>query len=248
MAIWMNGSLRLCLVGVAVAGLVDFAPIPAAGAQWLPPWGGASPGEIERSLEAQGYGLIAPLVRRPGIYLADVSAGPAGYQRLVVDARSGQILQRFVARGRIWGPALAARDEEFGEPVPLGVGSAGSSGFSGLPVMNPPAKKSYGGPANVHIPAATSPFGAGGAPAGRKPKLVSPAAAAKPPSIPRCRLSRHATSRGRTDQARQRPSRRRRMIRIRRKSTPVRLRWTTSRKRPRPRRQARPPSRPTERR
>jgi hypothetical protein len=184
MAIWMNGSLRLCLVGVAVAGLVDFAPIPAAGAQWLPPWGGASPGEIERSLEAQGYGLIAPLVRRPGIYLADVSAGPAGYQRLVVDARSGQILQRFVARGRIWGPALAARDEEFGEPVPLGVGSAGSSGFSGLPVMNPPAKKSYGGPANVHIPAATSPFGAGGAPAGRKPKLVSPAAAAKPPSIP----------------------------------------------------------------
>ena len=107
----------------AIGGLVAFAPVPVARAQWLPPWGAASPGEIERSLEAQGYGLIAPLMRRPGVYLADVSAGPAGYQRLIVDARSGQILERFVAPGRTWGPALAARDEEFGEPPPPGVGT-----------------------------------------------------------------------------------------------------------------------------
>ena len=117
MATRMNGPLRFCLAGVAIGGLVAFAPVPVARAQWLPPWGGASAGEIERSLEAQGYGLIAPLVRRPGVYLADVRAGPAGYQRLIVDARSGQILERFVAPGRMWGPALAGRDE-FGQPLP----------------------------------------------------------------------------------------------------------------------------------
>ena len=114
----MDGALRLCLAGSALGGLIAFAFVPAATAQWLGPWQAASPGEIERSLEAQGYGLIAPLVRRPGIYLADVSAGRAGYQRLVIDARSGQILERFIAPGRTWGPALAARDEEFGEPRP----------------------------------------------------------------------------------------------------------------------------------
>ncbi len=114
----MNRALRLCLTSSALGGLIAFAFVPPAMAQWAPPWGAAWPGEIERSLEAQGYVLTAPLVRRPGVYLADVSAGPAGYQRLVVDARSGQILERFVAPGRMWGPALAARDEEFGEPPP----------------------------------------------------------------------------------------------------------------------------------
>jgi len=185
----MNRVLRLCLTSSALGGLIAFAFAPAATAQWLPPWRAASPGEIERSLEAQGYGLIAPLVRRPGIYLADVSAGPAGYQRLVVDARSGQILERFMAPGapgRVWGPAFAARDEEFGEPPPPGLGSPG---FSGLPATAPAAKKSYGGPANVHIPAAISPYGAGEAPAGTKPKAKSvsterEAATTKPPSNP----------------------------------------------------------------
>jgi hypothetical protein len=182
----MNRALRLCLTSSALGGLIAFAFAPAATAQWLPPWRAASPGEIERSLEAQGYGLIAPLVRRPGIYLADVSAGPAGYQRLVVDARSGQILERFMTPGRVWGPAFAARDEEFGEPPPPGVGSPG---LSGLPAIAPAVKKSYGGPANVHIPAAISPYGAGEAPGGTKPKAKSvsterEAATTKPPSNP----------------------------------------------------------------
>jgi hypothetical protein len=185
----MNRALRLCLTSLALGGLIAFAFVPTATAQWLPPWRAASPGEIERSLEAQGYGLIAPLVRRPGIYLADVSAGPAGYQRLVVDARSGQILERFMALGapgRVWGPALAARDEEFGEPPPPGVGSPG---FSGRPATAPAAKKSYGGSTNVHIPAAVSPYGAGEAPGGTKPKAKSASterepATTKPPSNP----------------------------------------------------------------
>jgi hypothetical protein len=169
----MNRALRLCLASSALGGLIAFAFVAAATAQWLPPWRAASPGEIERSLEAQGYGLIAPLVRRPGIYLADVSAGPSGYQRLVIDAGSGQILERFVAPGRMRGPALAARAEAFGEPPPPGVEPPWSPGFSGLPATAPAVKKSYGGPATVHIPAAISPYGAGEAPAGTKPKAKS---------------------------------------------------------------------------
>jgi hypothetical protein len=183
MAIGMNGSLRFCLVGAAIGGIVAFAPVPAARAQWLPPWGGASPGEIERSLEAQGYGLIAPLVRRPGIYLADVSAGPAGYQRLVVDARSGQILERFVAPGRMWGPTLAARNEEFGESQSGGVGPPLNPGFSGPPAAAaPPGKSAYGGSANLHIPAAISPYGHGEAPAGTKAKAKAASAERKAPA------------------------------------------------------------------
>lgn len=182
----MNGALRLCLTGSALGGLIAFAFVPTATAQWLTPWQAASPGEIERNLEAQGYGLIAPLMRRPGIYLADVSAGPAGYQRLVIDARSGQILERFIAPGRMWGPTLAARDEEFGDRSrPGGVGPPLSPGFSGRPAAAPAAKSAYGGPADTHIPAAISPYG-GEAPAGTKlrPKSISTERKAPPVNPP----------------------------------------------------------------
>jgi hypothetical protein len=127
----MNGRLRRRLAGSALGGLVAFTFVPAATAQWLPPWRTLFPGEVERSLEAQGYVLTAPLVRRPGIYLADVSAGPAKRQRLVIDAGSGQILERFAASGR-WEPALAARRDTFGGPPPRPA---------------PAAKSAYGGPA-----------------------------------------------------------------------------------------------------
>jgi hypothetical protein len=183
MATRMNGSLRFCLAGAAIGGIVAFAPIPPARAQWLPPWGGASPVEIERSLEAQGYGLIAPLVRRPGVYLADVSAGPAGYQRLIVDARSGQILERFVAPGRMWGPTFAARSEEFGEPQPGGVGPPLNPGFSGPPAAPAPSGKSAnGGPANLHIPAAVGSYGHGEAPAGTKARAKAASTERKAPA------------------------------------------------------------------
>jgi hypothetical protein len=149
--------------------------VPAAMAQWMPPWGAVFPGEIERSLEAQGYVLTAPLMRRPGVYLADVSAGPAGHQRLIIDARSGQVLERFPAPGRKWGPAIAARDEAFGAPEDGGVGRSLGPGFAGPPAAAATARSAYGGPANVHIPAAVSPYGLGETRAGTKarPKAAS---------------------------------------------------------------------------
>ena len=178
MTIRMNGALARRLTGSALGGLMVFAFVPAASAQWLmPPWRAAFPGEIARSLEAQGYLLTAPLMRRPGIYLADVSAGPAGYQRLIIDARSGRILERFIApgqlSGRLWGPAFASSGEEFGEAPPPGAGGPPLSGQLPNEPPHAPAKPARRGLANIHIPEAISPYGAGEAPAGAKPKPVS---------------------------------------------------------------------------
>jgi len=183
MTIRINGALARCLAGSALGGLMAFAFIPAAAAQWLmPPWRTVFPGEIARSLEAQGYMLTAPLMRRPGIYLADVSAGPEGYQRLIIDARSGMILERFTApgqvSGQVWGPALASRGEELGEP-PL------SGERFNPPRPAAPAKKSTrGGLANIHIPAAISPYGGEEPPAGAKPR-PKPVSTERGPSAPR---------------------------------------------------------------
>jgi hypothetical protein len=190
MAIGINGVLRVCWAGLALGGLI--ASVPAARAQWLPPpWRFAPPpGAIEQRLEAQGYILTAPLTWRPGVYLADVSSGPAGHQRLVVDARTGVILERFVAPGRMWGPTLAARDEGYGEVAPPGVAEPGPRGeYPGAPRPAPPAKSADRGPGNVHIPAAISPYDSGVAPAGtkRRPTSVSTerkAPATKPMSNP----------------------------------------------------------------
>ncbi len=195
MTLRINGTLRRCFAGSALGGLITFTAVPAAVAQWLPPWRAAPPGYVEQRLEAQGYLLIAPLQRRPMVYLADVSAGPAGYQRLVIDAWSGNILQRYVAPPRRWGPVLAARDGEFATPPPPGFVEPGpGGGFSTTPDGGPAAKSAYGGPANVRIPAAISPVGSPDAPSATKPKPKStptghnvpetkPATTAAPPPL-----------------------------------------------------------------
>lgn len=54
-----------CLAGLTLGAIAFACP---ATAQWqAPPWRFAwPPGEIEGSLNAQGYALTAPLMRRPG--------------------------------------------------------------------------------------------------------------------------------------------------------------------------------------
>ena len=129
MTIRMNAAPRRRLAGSALAGSSPSPPFPRAMAQWLPPWRVfASPGDIAGRLEAQGYVLIAPLQRRPGVYLADVRAGPAGYQRLVIDDRNGEILERFSSspRGfgyppRRFGPEFAGRYDGVPDRPPPGV-------------------------------------------------------------------------------------------------------------------------------
>ena len=175
MATRINAALRKRLVGSALGGLIAFAAVPVAMAQWLPPWrAGVSAGEIAHQLEAQGYMLIAPLQRRPGVYLADVRAGPAGYQRLVIDARNGGIIERFISPPRSFSPEFAARDGEFDQPPP-GVVHPPGYGFDGRNGGTAP-RSAYGGPTEVHIPTAISPYGQS-APGSPKPK--PPAATAR---------------------------------------------------------------------
>jgi hypothetical protein len=192
MTIELNGALGRCLAAFVLGALMAVAFAPAAMAQWMPPWGAPFPGEIERGLEAQGYVLTAPLMRRPGVYLADVSAGPADHQRLIIDAKSGQILEHFITPARNRGPALARRDAEFGEPQPSGVGPPLGPGLAGPPAAAATAGSAYGGPANVHIPAAVSPYGVGETRAGTKARLKSVPTKRKasinsplPPPVPR---------------------------------------------------------------
>ena len=168
-----------CLAGLTLGGILAFA-FPAT-AQWqAPPWRFAwPPSEIEWNLNAQGYALTAPLMRRPGIYLADVSAGPGGYQRLIIDARSGRILERFPAAGRIWAPALASRGDEFGGAPPSGMGGPRSGEFSDAPQPARAAKPAHGA-ADIHIPEAISPYDAGAAPASGAPKPKSASTTHRP--------------------------------------------------------------------
>ena len=83
----------------------------------------------------------------------------------------------------MWGPALAARDEEFGEPQSGGVGPPLGPGFAGPPAAAATARSAYGGPANVHIPAAISPYGVGETRAGTKAKPKSASTERKAPAI-----------------------------------------------------------------
>jgi hypothetical protein len=139
-----NGRLRSSGVRAAFAAVLMFASVPAVKAQWFPPIGAAPPAEIAQRLRAEGYAAIGPLIRRDTVYLADVH-GPAGRERLVIDAWSGEILQRFVARDRYRRPGSAApyvvEGGEFSMPPPLGPPPArdfvNGGGFA------------YGGPATV---------------------------------------------------------------------------------------------------
>ncbi len=88
----------------AAAAAVLLALSPAAKAQGLFSFfgGGPSPYEIERRLEAGGYALAGPLIRRGDVYVADVVVGGNDFERLVIDAESGRIVQRFRARPARW--------------------------------------------------------------------------------------------------------------------------------------------------
>ena len=108
--------IRRLATRAAFAVATALALVPSADAQWFLPFGAAPPAEIVNRLRAEGYVLARPLERRDTVYLADVVRGPHGRERLVVDAWSGEILQRFLARRG----GFAPEGGEFSEPPPLG--------------------------------------------------------------------------------------------------------------------------------
>lgn len=139
-----------------LAALLSIAAVSGASAQFFPPMGAVSPGEVAQRLQAEGFVLIGPLRRNDTIYLADVNAGPEGRERLVIDAWSGEILQRFVPRQRSWrpgagGPYVVERGE-FDSPPPLGpppmrdfTMGPGGGNFA------------YGGPPDARVPSDIGP-------------------------------------------------------------------------------------------
>ncbi len=183
MTIRMNATLRRRLAGSALGGLIAFAAVPSAMAQWLTPWQAlAPPGAIIERLQAQGYVLVGPLQRRPGIYLADVRAGSGSFQRLVIDDRTGEILEHFLAPPRNFGPQYAVRYNPFAEPPPPGAFQPPGPGFSVAPNGGPAEKSAYGGQTNVRIPSAISPYSLPAAPDSTKAKPKPSATARKTPS------------------------------------------------------------------
>lgn len=190
--VWLFWRLRLVATCAAAAFATTFALVPSADAQWLLPFGAAPPAEIVNRLRAEGYVLARPLERRDTVYLADVVRGPHGRERLVIDAWSGEILQRFLARRG----GFAPEGGEYSEPPPLGPPPAGDfrEGDFGYgppggseapppkakprqrpaatarkggeakpaPAAAPPAEPQNAGPGTPSIPTAAAP--AGGAP------------------------------------------------------------------------------------
>ncbi|MBV8103309.1 MAG: hypothetical protein JO223_01540 [Hyphomicrobiales bacterium] len=165
-----NATLRRLLARLALAALTTLAAAAAANAQWFPPpsaaspyeyvqWfppiGAASPQEIAERLRAEGFVLVGPLHRNDTVYLADVNAGPGGRERLVIDAWSGEILQRIVARSPYSRPGggYVIERGEFDSPPPLAPPPARD--FFVSPGGN--GNLAYGGPANARIPEAVGP-------------------------------------------------------------------------------------------
>lgn len=178
-----HGKSRPIAVRAALAAFAAFAVVSGARAQWFPPMGAASPGEIAERLRAQGFALIGPLRRNDTVYLADVNAGAAGRERLVIDAWSGEVLQRFVTRPRPGRPDAAGgfviERGEFDMPPPLapppardfffGSGGGGVAyGPPGAPVEATPRMRGNPRPAPIR----------------RKPAESNPAVTAAPPVEP----------------------------------------------------------------
>ncbi len=103
-------------LGWAAAALVLLALPMAARAQgFFFLFGSPSPYEIERRLEAAGYALTGPLTLRGDVYLADVVVRGEGPERLVVDAQSGRIIERYRGRADRWREAAAPPPSAWGD-------------------------------------------------------------------------------------------------------------------------------------
>jgi hypothetical protein len=159
-------------LGWAAAALVLLAAPTAAQAQgFFFLFGSPSPYEIERQLAASGYVLTGPLTMRGDVYLADVVVRGEGPERLVIDAQSGRVIERYRSRADRWREAVAPPPSGWGDdprswngprpPAPIG------------PDVAPPASFEPARPSVFETPKADS------------SKLKPKAAEAKPKSTPK---------------------------------------------------------------
>lgn len=73
---------------------------PAAQAQWFNSDSALPPARVERMVQASGYRLTGPIIRNGRVYLANVLGREDDPERLVIEANSGRLLQRYQAPAR----------------------------------------------------------------------------------------------------------------------------------------------------
>ena len=97
------------LVGATCAAAVTILLAPAAQAQGLFSLFEPQPQRIERQLEGAGYELRRPVMRRGDVYVADVVDETGRPERLVIDARTARIVERFPGVASHW------REDRYGD-------------------------------------------------------------------------------------------------------------------------------------
>ena len=97
---------------------------------------GLDPREVQSMLDDRGLALVAPLRRNGGVYIADVE-GSRGRMRLIVDAESGRIVQRF----RISAPHYYNDYNAPRPPAEMGEPDSNSAAFA---PGSPPAVITFG--------------------------------------------------------------------------------------------------------
>lgn len=124
-----------------VGGLLALS-VPAAHAQFFNFFfhsDGLDAGEVQNMLEDRGLALVGPLHRNGGVYIADVEGQRGVRMRLIVDAQSGRIIQRFrVASRRYYGDYGGPRP-----PAEVGEAESNSNPFSSASAA-PPAVITFG--------------------------------------------------------------------------------------------------------
>jgi hypothetical protein len=103
------------LAAVSALVLAAFAAAPAAQAQGFLSFGEASPRDVVDGLYEQGYTVRLPMIRRGDVYVVDAVSASRRPMRLIVSARDGHVLQRFVSAPRFGDDQPGAarwRDEE----------------------------------------------------------------------------------------------------------------------------------------
>jgi hypothetical protein len=110
-------SRRLAWAAATVVLLALPTAAPAQGFFFL--FGSPSPNEIERQLAAAGYLVTGPLTLRGDVYLADVVVRGEGPERLVIDAHSGRIVERYRGRADHWREVAAPPPSAWGDDPSL---------------------------------------------------------------------------------------------------------------------------------
>ncbi len=118
----VSGGKRARASLALAAALVMLAPGARAQSLLFPRE--PSPERVEYMLESAGYELRSELARRGDVYLGDVVSESGARERLVIDARTGRILESFPMGMRHWREARLGdwRDPDDAAPPEWGYG------------------------------------------------------------------------------------------------------------------------------